>query len=61
MKCVMCQSPRMMKFIDGFGERRVFCRDCGRNFLEGNFMKILEQKSLHEFRIDTYYKIPMSR
>jgi len=51
----------MMKFIDGFGERRVFCRDCGKSFVETNFMKILEQKSLQEFRVDSYYKVPMLR
>ena len=61
MKCAMCKSPRTMKFVDAFGERRIFCKGCGRSFVEIQFMKILEQKNLQEFRVDSYYRVPMPR
>jgi len=61
MECVLCKSPRILKFIDGFGEKRVFCRDCGRSLLEMQFMKIGEQRSLQEFRVGPYFRIPMPR
>jgi hypothetical protein len=40
-----------MRFIDGFGERRVFCRTCGRSILEESAMRLREQKRLFEFNI----------
>jgi hypothetical protein len=54
MKCVMCKSPRILKFVDGFGDRRIFCHKCGRSFLEGVFFKMAEQRSLQEFSMPAY-------
>lgn len=28
MECPRCHSPRVVKFIDTFGRKRIFCRDC---------------------------------
>ena len=28
MRCVKCYSPRTVRFLDGFGEKRIFCRAC---------------------------------
>ncbi|MBI2542939.1 MAG: hypothetical protein HYW24_02020 [Candidatus Aenigmarchaeota archaeon] len=36
MKC-KCGSFRMVKFIDGFGQRRLFCRVCSGSFLDISF------------------------
>ncbi|MEM5793337.1 MAG: hypothetical protein QXY45_03195 [Candidatus Aenigmatarchaeota archaeon] len=33
MRCIRCHSPKIIKFIDGFGEPRVFCRDCNNSVL----------------------------
>jgi hypothetical protein len=45
-----------MKFIDGFGNKRVFCRNCGRSFLE--HMNILPngQKNLLKLESGIYYR-----
>ncbi len=49
MMCIACSSPRIMHFIDGFGDKRVFCRTCGRSFLEHNFIQLSGQKKIFEF------------
>jgi len=46
-----------MKFIDGFGERRVFCKGCGRSFLEEG----MSFRNMNQFKLDTYIKLPMPR
>jgi len=28
MKCLRCKSSRIIKFVDGFGEARIYCEDC---------------------------------
>lgn len=38
MKCVTCRSPRVSKFLDGFGYSRIFCRNCWVSFPESNTM-----------------------
>lgn len=53
MKCLTCKSPRIIKFIDGFGERRVFCKWCGNSFLESIF-RLENQKNLVEFGIPVH-------
>jgi len=58
MRCVACRSPRILRFIDGFGDRRIFCKGCGRSFLEQSFVRINEQKRLQEFQLKADYKIP---
>jgi len=40
-----------MRFVDGFGERRVFCRTCGRSILEETIARLKEQKRLFEFNV----------
>jgi len=45
-----------MKFIDGFGNNRVYCKGCGRSFLENHFLKFRDQRSLVEWGIDSIHK-----
>ncbi|MEM5844357.1 MAG: hypothetical protein QXX07_00725 [Candidatus Aenigmatarchaeota archaeon] len=54
MRCLLCNSRRIIRFIDGFGERRMFCKTCGRSFLESSLTKFKTQTNLLEFRIDSY-------
>jgi len=56
VKCPRCKYLRMMWFVDGFGERRVYCRLCGANFLETSINKLEDQKDLVEF--NTELRIP---
>lgn len=58
MKCVVCRSPRILRFIDGVGDRRIFCKGCGRSFLEHSFIRINEQKRLQEFQLKAEYRMP---
>lgn len=56
MKCVKCNSLRMVKFVDGFGKRRIFCKKCYGSFLDnGGFSNLLGQKNLMDFNLDVYY------
>jgi len=53
MECVKCGSLRMMEFMDGFEQRRVFCKGCGRSSLdtrEFNGLKIFQ-----DLRQNVYY------
>lgn len=34
MKCIRCGSERTIKFIDGFGRQRIFCKGCKGSFEE---------------------------
>lgn len=34
MECVTCRSERVSRFIDGFGNNRIFCRNCWVSFPE---------------------------
>ncbi len=56
MKCPRCKYLRMMWFVDGFGERRIYCRMCGANFLETEFSKPTEQRNTLKF--DSELRIP---
>lgn len=55
MKCVRCGSLRMVRFLDGFGERRIFCRKCWGSYPELNFVKLSEQKNLQDFKLNINY------
>lgn len=57
MKCVRCNSLRTFSFIDGFGEKRIFCKDCGGSFLENKVKELERQKSLHDFDLEMYHKL----
>jgi hypothetical protein len=46
-----------MQFIDGFGERRIFCRSCWGSFPINSLLKIDDQKRLQEFNLETYNKL----
>jgi hypothetical protein len=56
MRCVKCKSHRIMKFIDGFGQSRCFCRSCGRSFLEFAHVLPTGQKSLLGADAGLYYR-----
>lgn len=53
MRCIRCNSINVLRFIDGFGNRRVFCRNCGRSFLENIIHN--DQRRLIEFGVKPYY------
>jgi hypothetical protein len=57
MRCLRCNSFRTFEFIDGFGQKRIFCKDCFGSFLESKAKEIETQKSLHEFNLDLYHKL----
>jgi len=61
MKCLRCRSARTFGFIDGFGERRIFCKECGGSFLESRIEEIGWQKNLHEFNLDVYNRLGFHR
>jgi len=48
MKCVRCKSPRLIRFVDGFGKERIFCRDCWNSLPVMNRV-VADQKRLQEF------------
>jgi len=48
-----------MKFVDGFGQRRLFCRSCGRSFLEhmpSNHVLPSGQRNVLGFEVGIYYR-----
>jgi hypothetical protein len=47
MRCINCNSPRTIKFIDGFGEARVFCKTCRESILTRDV--ILAQTKVGDF------------
>jgi len=53
MECVKCGSLRMMEFMDGFGQRRVFCKGCGRSSLDTR--RFNELKIFQNLRQNVYY------
>jgi hypothetical protein len=55
MECVKCGSLRMMEFMDGFGQRRVFCKGCWGSFIDVSFVDLDGQKNLKDFSLDIYY------
>jgi hypothetical protein len=56
MRCERCKSLNVVKFVDGFGERRTFCKCCGRSFLQDSFTHSGNQMSLAEFDSKAYYR-----
>jgi len=50
MKCIRCNSRRLIRFIDGFGERRIFCKSCWGSFTEESIVEFGVQKKLTEFK-----------
>lgn len=53
MRCLRCNSPRILRFIDGFGLKRVFCRDCWLSIPESS-LKFDLQKNLNNFKVGVY-------
>jgi len=48
-----CGSLRMVKFVDGFGKRRIFCRGCWGSFIDLN--QLNGQTKLKDFDFNIYY------
>jgi len=48
MPCLKCKSNRIIRFVDGFGYRRVFCRDCGNSLPEQVF-NAMQQRVVSDF------------
>uniref|UniRef100_A0A7C5YR94 IS1 family transposase n=1 Tax=candidate division CPR3 bacterium TaxID=2268181 RepID=A0A7C5YR94_UNCC3 len=55
MRCTRCRSPRVIRFIDGFGKERLFCKDCWNSF-PVNPVVLPDQKRLSEFNLQLSYK-----
>ena len=55
MRCVKCHSPKIIRFLDGFGQWRVFCRSCQESIPLVEFNDIKNVKKLWEFA--DHYKI----
>lgn len=51
-KCIRCGSKRIIEFIDGFGDRRIFCRDCFISLDKNSFIKL----NLMEVEFNPYLK-----
>ena len=49
MRCALCNSHRLLKFIDGFGEWRIFCKSCQESFLIDKMNNMRDIKILSEF------------
>ena len=45
MECITCKSPRVSKFVDGFGSNRIFCKSCWVSFPESNLSDL--NKNVH--------------
>jgi len=56
MRCIRCGSRRIIEFVDGFGKERVFCRDCFMSLEKTSFVKLMSQKSLREFYLESLIK-----
>ncbi|MEM5852864.1 MAG: hypothetical protein QXG39_04590 [Candidatus Aenigmatarchaeota archaeon] len=54
MRCLKCNSLRTFEFIDGFGEKRIFCKDCWESFPQNRIIET--QRSLHDFNVKWYYR-----
>jgi len=56
MECVKCGSLRMMEFVDGFGQRRVFCKGCGRSSLDTRELREFNGLNIFQnLRQNVYY------
>ncbi len=49
MECTKCHSPRIIRFLDGFGEPRIFCKSCQESFLMDEVNNLKDIKKLSEF------------
>ena len=50
-----CGSARIMRFLDGFGQRRMFCKSCAGSILENRFFTDPnDQTNLKNFNFDIY-------
>jgi hypothetical protein len=59
MVCARCRSHRTTKFVDGFGQNRIFCKSCGRSYLEAvNFVKMPseDQKTMLGHNLGFYFR-----
>lgn len=49
MHCIKCHSPRLIRFLDGFGKWRIFCRTCLESIPLIEFNELKDVKKLSEF------------
>jgi hypothetical protein len=49
MNCIKCSSHRVIRFLDGFGKPRVFCKTCQESIPLMEFEEINNMKKLWEF------------
>jgi hypothetical protein len=51
VSCIKCNSPRIIRFLDGFGEWRIFCKSCQESFLLDKMNNLKNVKKLSEFNV----------
>lgn len=58
MECLRCRSHRMLRFVDGHDQHRMFCRSCGSSFLDAAQIAFVPsgQKSLLGFEAGIYQR-----
>lgn len=57
MRCPRCNSLRLINFIDGFGNKRIFCKDCFLSVDAEVFKKLVSQTTLFDFDLDKYMRL----
>lgn len=46
-ECVTCRSPRVERFLDAYGTRRIFCRSCWVSFPERDLLTEDPRRNVH--------------
>ena len=49
MPCVKCHSYKLIRFLDGFGQWRIFCKNCQESVPVIEFNEDNKNKKLWEF------------
>ncbi len=55
MECIKCHSHRITRFLDGFGERRIFCKSCQESFLIDKVNGLKDIRKVSEFAYHNVY------
>lgn len=59
MRCTHCKSIALIRFVDGFGQRRVFCRNCKISYIDRTIRSVgsqMSQRNLLSFKPEVYYR-----
>ncbi len=50
MKCIRCNSPRIIRFVDLQGVKRIYCKNCHASYPEEIVLEFGAQKKLSEHK-----------